>query len=110
MAEDRGMPVLDRRSSPRVDVEVGVELARPIGPPVAGRTVDLSVGGMRIQTARPLRVDEVLEFSLDLGDGRELRGDARVMRMHPCSRYALRFERLAPEAGAAVGDLVAGSA
>lgn len=86
---------LDRRASPRVAVELPVVMARHVGGPVRAQTVDLSTGGMQIATARPLRIDEVLDFNLALEPDRELGGRARVMRQHPRNRYALRFENLA---------------
>src|SRR2546425_204881 len=51
-------PTTERRARDRVAVDVGVRLARGAGAPVAGRTIDLGAGGMRIATARPLRVDK----------------------------------------------------
>lgn len=90
------MTTLDRRASPRIAVELPVIMARAVGGPVRAQTIDLSTGGMQIATARPLRVDEVLDFNLALDAHRELGGKARVMRLHPRNRYALRFENLEP--------------
>lgn len=90
------MTTLDRRASPRIAVALPVVMARPIGGPVNAQTVDLSTGGMQVSTARPLRVDEVLDFSLALDVDHELGGKARVMRLHPRNRYVLRFESLEP--------------
>lgn len=101
------MSTIDRRSTPRVAVEVDVRLARAHGTPVPAQTTDLGAGGMRIRTARPLRVDEVLHFDLALDGGRPLEGDARVMRLHPRNHYALRFERLAPADSDAIARFVA---
>jgi c-di-GMP-binding flagellar brake protein YcgR len=86
----------DRRRSPRVEVDLPVVMARTVGGPVRARTIDLSTGGMQIATARPLRIDEVLDFNLALDPEHELGGRARVMRLHPRNHYALRFERLEP--------------
>ena len=99
----------DRRSSPRIAVALDVHLERKVGNAVAARTLDLSVGGARVISARPLRVDEELRFDLRLheGDG-HLRGTARVLRQHRHDTYALRFEHVDPAAlrdlGAFVGS------
>lgn len=90
------MTTLDRRVGPRIAIELPVIMARAVGGPVRAQTIDLSTGGMQIATARPLRVDEVLDFNLALDTHRELGGKARVMRQHPRNRYALRFENLEP--------------
>lgn len=59
------------------------------------RTLDLGPGGARVASARPLRVDEELDFDLDLSDGGpHVGGRARVLRQHEYDVYALRFERL----------------
>ena len=50
--------------------------------------------GMCVRVQRPLMVDEVLEFELDIGPG----GLARVMRQDGGTRYAMRFEELGEEA------------
>jgi len=91
------MAAIDRRTTPRVTVDVDVRLQRHVGGPVAGRTVDLGAGGMRIATARPLRLDEIVHFDLRLAPEHALAGDARVMRLHPRNHYALRFEHLTAE-------------
>ncbi|WP_372788932.1 PilZ domain-containing protein [Paraconexibacter sp.] len=101
------MSAIDRRTNPRVAVDVDVRLERAYGGPVAARTVDLGAGGMRVATVRPLRVDEVLHFDMMLDEGRTVDGDARVMRLHPRSQYALRFERLAEQDLAALSEYVA---
>ena len=97
MREYGAVSSIDRRTAPRVEVDVNVSLTRSYGAPVSAHTLDLGAGGMRVATARPLRVDELLHFDLTLDDGETVAGEARVMRLHPRSRYALRFERLAPQ-------------
>jgi c-di-GMP-binding flagellar brake protein YcgR len=87
----------DRRVSPRVAVALDLHLARTKGNAVTARTLDLSVGGARVLSDRPLRVDEELRFDLDLHAGdRHLDGTARVLRQHRHDTYALRFEHLDP--------------
>ena len=86
----------DRRASPRIAVALDLHLERKVGNAVAARTLDLSVGGARVVSDRPLRVDEELRFDLRLGGGDEhLRGTARVLRH---DTYALRFGHVAPAA------------
>ena len=89
-------PTSERRAGNRVAVDLDVRLARGSGAPVAGRTIDLGAGGMRISAARPLRVDEVLDFDLALDTDHPVTGKVRVMRLHPRNQYGLRFEGLAP--------------
>jgi hypothetical protein len=64
---------------------------------------------MCVSTARPLSIDELLSFDLDLaqaGEPRHVAGAARVLREHGVNEYALRFEQLAPDGDAALGALV----
>ena len=85
-----------RRIMPRVEMSVDARLSRGRqGADVVGRTQDLGPGGMRVATRRPLRVDEQLEFVLDLQDGTRVAGRAHVVREHACDVYGLRFDRLA---------------
>jgi c-di-GMP-binding flagellar brake protein YcgR len=85
--------VPQRRATPRMSIALDLLLLRARGNRIAGRTVDLGAGGMRVTTDRPLTVDEVLEFGLDLDD-HHLDGRARVLRMQDHETYALRFEDL----------------
>ena len=82
-----------RRSTPRVAVTLDLLLLRSKGNRIEGRTVDVGAGGMRVQTDRPLTIDEVLEFDLPLRE-RSAHGRARVLRMQGHKVYALRFEDL----------------
>jgi PilZ domain len=84
----------ERRRSPRADIRCGCTLVRSAGTPVAAETVDLGPTGMCVRSQRPLMVDEVLRFELEIGPG----GLARVMRQDAGTRYAMRFEQLADEA------------
>ena len=85
----------DRRGSPRIAVALDLHLGRKVGHAVIARTLDLSTGGARVVSARPLRVDEELHFDLQLGD-EHLAGTARVLRQHRHDTYALRFENVLP--------------
>lgn len=82
-----------RRATPRANLALDLMLLRARGNRVQGRTVDLGAGGMRVTTDRPLTIDEVLEFDIDLAD-RHMGGRARVLRMQGHDQYALRFEDL----------------
>jgi len=97
----------ERRASARVVAEVELTLSRGRGNPVVGRTLDLGAGGMRVATARPLAVDEVVafDFSLD-GLAGAVRGEARVLREYARQTYSLRFEKLAAEEAAALASFV----
>lgn len=85
----------ERRASPRVAVELDLQLARKVGKPVATRTLDLCSGGARVLSSRPLRVFEELQFELMLAaGGMPLTGMARVLRQDLHDVYALRFEQM----------------
>jgi PilZ domain len=57
---------------------------------VEAETVDLGPTGMCVRARRPLMVDELLQFELEIGPG----GLARVMRQDGGTSYAMRFEEL----------------
>src|SRR5207245_8719323 len=92
---DPEMP--ERRAAPRALVDLEVTLSRGHGGPVHGHTVDLSAGGTRVTTDRPLHVDELLAFEMSGDQAAVVAGQARVLRMQTDTVYALRFERLADE-------------
>lgn len=85
----------ERRASPRVAVALELQLARKVGQPVTSRTLDLSTGGARVASDRPLRIFEELQFEVELGaGGPRLHGIARVLRQDRHDIYALRFEQV----------------
>ena len=84
----------ERRGSPRIELSVDCTLRRRSGSSIAGRTVEVGVGGMSVSTARPLATDEVLHFDLPLAPGDVVDGQARVLREVAYGVYALRFEGL----------------
>jgi hypothetical protein len=93
--DQTGVP--EQRRCARVPVVLDVHLGRKIGNDVVARTSDLSVEGARVFSSRPLRVDEELQFDLELPAGGEhLTGTARVLRQHRHDLYALRFEKVGP--------------
>ena len=69
-------------------------LRRRAGSPVAAETLDLGPTGMCVRSPRPLMVDEVVEFELEIGPG----GLARVMRQDSGTKYAMRFEEIGDDA------------
>jgi hypothetical protein len=96
----------EQRACPRVAVALDVRLGRKVGNDVIGRSHDLSASGARVVTDRPLRIDEELEFALDLPHGAHLTGTVRVLRQHRHDMYALRFEHIEPRASGLLGDFV----
>jgi hypothetical protein len=99
-------PTPSRRAAPRAQLTLPVTLKRVKGNPIASRTQDVSSGGMRVTTSRPLAVDEVLHFELPLDVDTHVEGQARVMREHPFGAYALRFERLSLQGAERLSQLV----
>jgi hypothetical protein len=86
---------LERRDTLRVEVALGCRLSRAAGgSSIAAKTLDVGPGGMRISSARPLRIDEVLDFLLSPETPTPVVGQARVMREQDYRVYAMRFERL----------------
>ncbi|TMK40891.1 MAG: PilZ domain-containing protein [Actinobacteria bacterium] len=98
----RDLKMTERRAASRARVDLQVTLSRGQGRPVHGHTLDVSTGGSRVMTDRPLHVDELLAFELlaiELSGEQAavVAGQARVLRMQRDTVYALRFERLAEE-------------
>jgi hypothetical protein len=99
--------VTEHRTCPRVAAALVLHLGRSVGSDVSARTADVGLGGARVVSDRPLRVDEELRFDLELDDGgAHLIGVARVLRQHRHDQYALRFEQLDPDGLSALGAFV----
>jgi hypothetical protein len=96
-----------RRRQPRAVVQLDCVLTRRKGGPIPCHTIDLGLGGMCVQTTRPLGIDEVLHFDIPLA-GDVVDGDARVLREHGPNVYALRFETMRDEAVLRLGTLPMG--
>jgi len=98
-----------RRRSHRVAVDLDVALRRERGNPVTAHTVDLGRTGMRVQSERPLAVDEVLRFDLELpAPAGHLEGEARVVREQGPGLYALRLVHLDPAGTRTLSRFVGG--
>jgi len=93
------------RRSPRVGHSTECTLRRFTGSPIRARTVDVGPGGMCVRTSRPLAMDEVLAFDLELTP--HIDGRGRVLRQQGSDMYAIRFEVLAEPAAAALNALAA---
>lgn len=83
------------RHAPRVEINLPCTLRRPVGRPIIARTINVGTGGMLVSSARPLTVDEPLDFDLST-QSVPVSGQARVLRHQQLDVYALRFERLPP--------------
>jgi hypothetical protein len=90
----------------RVAVTLSCTLNRGAGSPIACETTDLGPTGMRLTTARPLAVDEMLSFDFPNGET-HIRGQARVVSEERPGVYALRFNRLSAPIADAVAKLAA---
>ena len=90
-----------RRAAPRIEIRLALtfERAQRHGRPVPARTLDLSTGGARVVAERPLKIDEVMRFELEVPDGAPVSGECIVLREHVGQTYAVRFERVEDEAG-----------
>jgi hypothetical protein len=95
----------ERRASPRMEVALSCRFARRDGAVIAARTIDVGSGGMRVETAWPLEVGEVVAFELFARAGGPGTGHARVTREEALGVYGVRFERMADAARAQLVDL-----
>src|SRR4051794_22666180 len=55
---------MERRRSPRMEIELECTLTRSKGTPIDAVTVDLGPGGMCVRCKRPLAEDELIEFAI----------------------------------------------
>ena len=69
----------DRRRSPRVEM-LGRMQGRTVALGLQVRVREISLGGMSVETAEPLEVGSVHQFSLTLGDGATIQLTGRVLR------------------------------
>ncbi len=83
---------MERRLSPRTEIELECTLTRDRGGPIAATTIDLGPGGMCVRCDRPLAMDELIGFAIP---ARRFDGRARVLRERKYKVYSLRFEEIA---------------
>jgi hypothetical protein len=86
--------ISQRRSFARVRCELKVVLeSLRTGEDTLARTVDLSIGGMLVQHAGGLDLNEPVRFTLGLPD-LDLRHTGKVVRSMPFGYRAIQFDRL----------------
>ena len=93
------------RRTPRAQLALALILTRHKGGAVSCRTIDVGTGGACVSSDRPLRVDELLAFDLELDDHAHVDGHCRVLRQQGLNEYALRFE----DVDAATAELLSGA-
>jgi signal transduction histidine kinase len=87
---------------PRIDVQLPVAFTYLSPGTVrasmgAGNTVDVSVGGMLLESTVPLKLGDQIKFRFRLDDAAELSGAAIVTRSVTGGRFAMRFSELGGE-------------
>jgi hypothetical protein len=88
--------IAQRREHIRADISVEIELTQTAGIPVAGRTIDLSGGGMRAKMPLDLVAGERVEFKVYVPDEAPVAGVAEVIRGTEGTGYAFRFVWMQP--------------
>jgi PilZ domain-containing protein len=84
-----------RRSFFRQAVAQPVRIARPDGETLAARTVDISLGGVRVRDSRGLELDEQVVATIWLDEFGEIEATGRVVRRDPDHEgHALAFDPL----------------
>ena len=83
-----------KRQGPRAQLALALILKRHKGGAVSCRTINVGTGGACVSSDRPLRIDELLAFDLDLDGSGHVDGHCRVLRQQGLHEYALRFEDL----------------
>jgi PilZ domain len=86
--------VVQRREFVRVGAAQPIVLiAEDDGSVLAGHAIEVSGGGMLINTPDALRVESVVQFTLHLGDGAgPITGQGRIVRVEAGGRRAIAFE------------------
>ena len=79
---------VQRREWVRLDVRLPVRLERPGNPPevLEVRTLDISGGGLRLLSPRPLRPGELVRLQIAFPGGWEVRATGRVVRAEAVER------------------------
>lgn len=93
LSDAREAVVMQRRNFARVRSTVRVAVAgEERDGELITRTVDLSVGGMLVEQAALLEVDERVAFVLTLADDEVVHGEGVVVRATPFGHRAVRFD------------------
>ena len=89
--------VMQRRNFARVRCAVRVNVAGEANADqeLITRTVDLSVGGMLVEQAAMLQVDERIRFTINLLDDTAVHGEGTVVRATQFGHRAIRFDPFA---------------
>lgn len=93
LAVAREAVVMQRRQYTRIHVAVAVDVVGA-GDPVMTKTVDLSVGGMLIERADGLKVDDRVELTLHLPGRHPVSGCGVVRRATEFGHVAFEFVQL----------------
>lgn len=93
----------------RRPVSLACLLTRAAGSPITARTTELGATGMRVVTARPLALDETVDFQLGDADDAAIAGRARVVCQERPDAYMLRFAAVAEPMARRLQDVVAAS-
>lgn len=85
--------IMQRRNFARVRCAVRVAvMGMAAGEELITRTVDLSVGGMLVEHAALLTIEERVRFSILLPDHGELQGEGEIVRATPFGHRAVQFD------------------
>ncbi|WP_354701782.1 hypothetical protein DSM112329_02115 [Paraconexibacter sp. AEG42_29] len=85
--------IMQRRNFARVRCAVRVAVVSEVaGEELITRTVDLSVGGMLVEHAALLDLQERVRFSILLPDHGELQGEGEIVRATPFGHRAVQFD------------------
>ncbi|UTI63214.1 PilZ domain-containing protein [Paraconexibacter antarcticus] len=85
--------IMQRRNFARVRCAVRVAVVgMGAGEELITRTVDLSVGGMLVEHAALLTIEERVRFSILLPDHGELQGEGEIVRATPFGHRAVQFD------------------
>lgn len=93
LAEATEAVIMQRRNFARVRCAVRVAvMTEEKGEELITRTVDLSVGGMLVEHAALLDLEERVRFSILLPDHGELQGEGEIVRATPFGHRAVQFD------------------
>ena len=93
----------------RLEARLAVDLAVSTQPECAATVLNLSVGGMLLQSRTRLAVGDEIGFRLPLPDGEVISGRARVAREARAGTYGVEFLELDEHGREAVGQFLRSS-